>query len=375
MIQIKDDNLKDICIKYTDQMHLALKKRCDNVTTLKKILITKPLITTWENNVLHHKSAIAIINLTKVRIHNDADKNNIIDHLTNNLSELTAQLEQIEAKLRAIQKKIQDDKLIESASSKLIELNTGFEKKKFSKKLTEFLFNYNDYRTVLDNYLAKPLGVNVCPYCNRNFISFLPQDGDETSDKKVIGPTYDHFFNKSEYRFLRLSFYNLVPSCYVCNSNLKGKKNFHHQLNINPFVEGFDNDAYFDFELSPDETNGKINFTPILNEKIGIDIDRMTRIFGNNSNDDSGNVRVFKIKEIYAVHYDTVEEIYMNFDKNNRYYSASIKDELEKIGSNEAEFYRFHFKNYFDEKDFNKRPLAKLTKDIYNKMKEINDLI
>ena len=30
--------------------------------------------------------------------------------------------------------------------------------------------------------------------------------------------------------------------------------------------------------------------------------------------------------------------------------------------------------NYFDEKDFNKRPLAKLTEDIYCKMKEINDI-
>lgn len=375
MIQIKDDNLKDICIKYTVQMHLALKKRCDNVTTLKKILTTTPLITTWENNVLHYKSAIAIINLTKFKIDDKVGGKKIIHHLKNNLSELTIELPQIETDLQKILKKIKGDKLIESASIKLIGLNSGFKKNAFSKNLTEFLFNYNDYRTVLDNYLAKPLGVNVCPYCNRNFISFLPQDGDETSDKKVIGPTYDHFFHKNEYKFLSLSFYNLVPSCYVCNSNLKGTKKFHHQRNINPFVEGFDNDAYFDFELSPDETNSKINFTPILNEKIGIDIDRRTRIFGNNSNDDSGNVRVFKIKEIYAMHYDTVEEIYMNFDKNNRYYSASIKDELEKIGSNEAEFYRFHFKNYFDEKDFNKRPLAKLSKDIYNKMKEINDLI
>ena|SRR5690554_985408 len=121
------------------------------------------------------------------------------------------------------------------------------------------------------------------------------------------------------------------------------------------------------------KSNDKINFTPVIKEKIGIDPSLKLKIFGDKKNIDSGNIRVFKLKEIYKYHNDTVEEVYLNFDQNNTYFSHSIKEELKSLGSSEAEFYRYHFKNYYNETDFNKRPLSKLTKDIYLKLKEITN--
>ena len=54
--------------------------------------------------------------------------------------------------------------------------------------------------------LARNLHIDVCPYCNRNYIN----------QKK--GTTLDHFFPKSLYPLVAISFYNLIPSCYSCNT-------------------------------------------------------------------------------------------------------------------------------------------------------------
>ena len=80
---------------------------------------------------------------------------------------------------------------------------------------------------------------------------------------------------------------------------------------------------------------------------------------------------MFRLPEIYATHNDIVEEIHEKFDENSTHYLSSIQPYLKGLKTGEEEFYRFHFGNYFSIKDFNKRPLSKLTKDIYTKMKKI----
>lgn len=58
-------------------------------------------------------------------------------------------------------------------------------------------------------------GLRVCPYCGMEIIK------PTNRTKKQI----DHFFPKSKYPFLALSYYNLIPSCDTCNeSPRKGAK-------------------------------------------------------------------------------------------------------------------------------------------------------
>lgn len=57
-------------------------------------------------------------------------------------------------------------------------------------------------------FLFDSLGVRVCPYCNRNYI-FV--------DERNKACEYDHFYPKCDYPLLAASFYNLIPSCSVCN--------------------------------------------------------------------------------------------------------------------------------------------------------------
>ncbi len=79
--------------------------------------------------------------------------------------------------------------------------------------------------------LASKLQVNVCPYCNINS-TFTIENGTR--------PEFDHFYDKTTYPILSLSFYNLIPSCHICNSSLKGDKNFSLKTHIHPYIDSFD---------------------------------------------------------------------------------------------------------------------------------------
>lgn len=388
MIQIKLNNLNEVCEKYSDQIFDNFNRSIINFIKIIECLLkdTESVKDNFKGFHLQSLKATYKLISSKIKFENDTTIEKFVEIINKNRitsdkrskCRKTILLEELRNSLLELNKQVKINELFKANISILKDINSDLEFRfstKIPSKILSFLFDYERYDDIINNFLAKPLDLKVCPYCNRNYITYIPKDNNINSSKKVVRPTYDHFFNKGKYKYLSLSFYNLIPSCYICNSNLKLTIDFDHEKHINPFIEGFDDDAYFDFELSPDKVSGEINFTPTLKAKKVIDKDKSIRIFGNNTKDDSGNVRVFKLKEIYATHHDTVEEVYMNFDENNRFYVESIKKELTTLGTNEAEFYRFHFKNYFDEKDFNKRPLAKLTKDIYCKMKEINDTI
>jgi hypothetical protein len=246
---------------------------------------------------------------------------------------------------------------------------------KINKELQDFFFDYTKYYAILNKYIGSELGIICCPYCNRNYISYVFS----AKNKRIIGPTYDHFFNKKDYYFISLSFFNLIPSCTVCNSNLKHQINFDLKTHLYPYKDEFGTNAVFDFDLSLLESGeeDKIIFKPFIRIKEGISDENKLKLTGmekDSGKEVSGNIKVFKLQEIYATHYDTVEEVHEKFDANNKFYIASIKDNLKRMGTGEEEFYRYHFNNYFDSRDFHKRPLAKLSRDIYDKMKMLQDI-
>lgn len=247
-------------------------------------------------------------------------------------------------------------------------------REKINKDLSDFFFDYTKYYRVINEYIGMALGIICCPYCNRNYITYISSEQDE----RIIGPTYDHFFNKKEYIYASLCFFNLIPSCTICNSNLKHQINFDLATHLYPYKDEFGENAYFDFDfsLAGHGKESKIVFKPVIRIKAGISSEDELKLEGRKIDPDrevSGNIKVFKLREIYESHHDTVEEVHNKFYENDQYYIASIKENLSLLGSAEGEFYRFHFNNYFDSSDFHRRPLAKLTRDIYNKLKKIQD--
>ena len=219
-----------------------------------------------------------------------------------------------------------------------------------------FLKFYNNFsnRKWAYEYL-KIIECNVCPYCNRMYTF--------TVDKKNKSrPEFDHYFPKSIYPYLAITIFNLIPSCSLCN---KGKSDV-NKLNCNqseilyPFEESFeDEDKKIRFEIyseTIDYLYGKNDDIQII-LRSQIDNDRNKGII-NKYNEN------LKISNLYSMHTDYVKEMI----KKDIIYNDSMIDELleeySDIFSSDEEINSLIYGNYIEEKDYNKRPLAKFTHDL-----------
>lgn len=74
-------------------------------------------------------------------------------------------------------------------------------------------------------------GLLVCPYCNMEHTQCVHV---QNSSWRLV-PTLDHVIPKEkDYRKYSLNLFNLIPACYVCNSNIKGTKTL---ADISPFSD------------------------------------------------------------------------------------------------------------------------------------------
>lgn len=205
--------------------------------------------------------------------------------------------------------------------------------------------NWNTYS------LTKALEIHICLYCNKNWINTVY---DENGDK-VTNPQLDHFFSKSEFPILRLSFYNLIPSCETCNARIKKNKELDIERHIHPYLEGFDPEQYIaPIPLDSESTCG-VGSNYLITLDSDEDNDKLKR--SQNSFD------FFHIDDVYEQHGDIISEIYF---KRTKYNLTAIQDLLNHDmfqGMTIEEAYRFVFANYYSIDDYNKRPFSKLTRD------------
>ncbi|WP_052342739.1 hypothetical protein [Bacillus sp. EB01] len=238
-------------------------------------------------------------------------------------------------------------------------------KKTIHKKLTD-IFNYNNFVNTYDSSkwgayaLAENVKISVCPYCNRNYIHTLNTEDGRTR------PHFDHFFDKATYPYLALSFYNLIPCCYICNSSLKRTKKFSLGTHINPYIEDFGDNVRFSvqFRKSHDKIDyvklwdGSIDVFDIklkINKDIKMDYSTLRKI--------ARNAKTFKINELYNFHKDYVSELII---KSKIYDETLIKSIVTNFPSifDDDDMGRLIYGNYIKSDDIHKRPLAKLTRDI-----------
>ncbi len=175
-----------------------------------------------------------------------------------------------------------------------------------------------DYENKLGNKslrhkILTDLGIKVCPYCNRNYITWY-----QSQDNKTLTTAdLDHYYQKGYYPLFALSLFNFVPSCQVCNSRLKGTNPMEEALY--PFEEGFDDDASFNFQLlnsDPQDPNyaksllhswlgmkpaDKPEFTIKIKIKDGISQEKREKI--------TGSKKLFRLEEIYSTHFDKALDI------------------------------------------------------------------
>lgn len=229
-------------------------------------------------------------------------------------------------------------------------------------KKLQHCFDYEGFSKSSKPYaILKLLDVSCCPYCNRTYVStFISKSGRTRA-------TLDHFFSKSKYPYLALSFYNLIPSCYSCNSNLKLDKNFSFNSHMNPYFESFEGIKTFsiDFQKIKKKSDQYIA-EYYANEKFMkiILIPSITATRKQIKKADA-NIRDFKIEKLYNLHKDHVVELLQKnvvYIKNG--YARVLAKQFPQIFNTTNDVFKLLFDNYVKEKDFNKRPFSRMTRDI-----------
>ncbi|MGC3792348.1 hypothetical protein [Priestia aryabhattai] len=225
------------------------------------------------------------------------------------------------------------------------------------------IFNYNAFSENKDGWgayqLVTDLDISVCPYCNRSYITTLLRVED---DDKQTRPELDHYYPKSRYPYLALSFYNLIPSCSTYNGSFKGVVDFYEENAIHPYQEEFLGAATFKTDFNKKEPYDYRYLLGLSKDfKIILDI--------NTKNEDlkgkiNKTIYTFGLDRLYNTHQDFVRDLIRNGIVNNKSRIDEIYDKFGDLFNNRDEVLQSVFLNYVNDQDLGKRPLAKLTQDI-----------
>lgn len=176
------------------------------------------------------------------------------------------------------------------------------------------LFDYKSCRgSVKFVWLVKELDIVVCPYCNETYTHIV-----KVADDEKILYEFDHFIPKVIAPYLSLSFFNLIPSCHTCNSNLKGTTIFNLNDYTHPYADNFHSLVSFSTDKPVDVNN--LNSFDVEVKTITTDTDGIRK--SNN------NISIFTIQQRYN---DFKNDI-IRFEKLRAYYSESKKQEMLNSG-------------------------------------------
>ena len=187
-------------------------------------------------------------------------------------------------------------------------------------------------------WLAKELDVRTCPYCNRAYTFTV-------KTKHSVRPELDHFRPKSVFPYFALSFYNLIPSCPVCN-HVK-KENI---INIHPYEKAFGDEYKFQLDILEYMLKNRIT-------KVSIKVD-----------DNNTNVETLMLNELYNEHLDYINELVDKAKAYNADYYNGIIESFHQLGARPSEIDRYIWGCYLDVAEQGKRPLSKLTRDILDQL-------
>lgn len=225
----------------------------------------------------------------------------------------------------------------------------------FSKNLIR-AFGYDKYRKSKLLTLASELNIKVCPYCNSQYTLVV---FDESTGDKLAKFQFDHFYPKTKYPFLSLSFYNLIPSCANCNLK-KSTSDFSYRELVHPYMESFS--EFTSFKIDGGQQIKLLMADQLLGDKIEV---RLTNM-------ENGKVsryeKTFDIEALYSRHRDIVRDIYFKtiayHEKNKEALMKWRSKDGELLFVSEEELDQLILGNYPNKEDIGKRPLSKFMQDI-----------
>lgn len=247
-------------------------------------------------------------------------------------------------------------------------VHNGTKQTPFGKEI-EDVFNYKGFRKSSKGlWYAQHLNIKTCLYCNTQYTLVINKENGK--DKALL--QLDHFFAKSRYPYLSISMFNLIPSCANCNK-LKGDIEFNLTNAIHPYYD--DMNRYMEFDLDEDDFLDYFLKTKKTKD-IKIKINKRKSVLPNSREESKVDFHIqkFGLSEVYEHFSDIGEELLFKA----YYYNSTRKEELQKLKINGVNLFtsydelnRFILGNYTLDSEINNRTLAKLMKDIAEKLKII----
>lgn len=244
---------------------------------------------------------------------------------------------------------------------------TTIDKEYILDKLEVFVKEYNYFKRAKEwnaYKFQKGLEVIICPYCNSQFTFIF-----ESSTGRSRAPL-DHFFDKDTYPFLAISLYNLVPSCKVCNSDLKHTNTVSLNTHYSPFEKGIEKRLKIKREIvkaSDLISTNSVNSNDYVGTILGANED-FNIVFDYDGDEDyygekiKGNIDLFHLDTIYnKFHKDYVQDLIKKALIYNEAYLNQLTRSNSLIFSGENHLHDSLFNVVTDDK---KRILGKLTRDI-----------
>lgn len=243
------------------------------------------------------------------------------------------------------------------------ELNNLSEEECPSDKVLEAIIGYE---AVFDTpskskayWLAKAVGKNTCVYCNRQYVFTVVKGEGEVPEERIARPVFDHWFPKSTHPLLSLSLFNLIPSCHICNSSVKGTDEYSLDTHIHPYVHE-DGHPDFTFKVSA-AAKKELIWEVKLDAKTG--------------SKEEGTINDLCLNEIYTMHGTTEVKDLMEFKQ--KYPVGYLKQLMSEVLNKAVEggqslsledVYRMLFGVELREEKYLDRPLSKMKHDILHDM-------
>lgn len=243
-----------------------------------------------------------------------------------------------------------------------------YHKKRSCKRQLKVIFHgaYHTFRYNEKYYMEwfKKLNIKTCPYCNRNWVSkAMHQDNISYS----LFFDIDHFWPKSDYPWLAISFSNLIPSCTVCNQRIKLNDKLYLDKHIHPYKE--DLHTYLKFNVPVN--NSDVFFDKNVDISLEI-IPRSPRDISDKGFQRAKNTfEFFNLKNLYDTHLDYVRELLQRDLVYSKEYINSLLElygpeakEEDRIFESDHELIKMVVGNYVLPEQIHERPLSKLSQDV-----------
>lgn len=196
---------------------------------------------------------------------------------------------------------------------------------------------------------------NTCVYCNRQYTFNIVREGGKNNKNRIARPDLDHWFPKSLFPLMSLSYYNLIPSCTVCNRSAKLDEIWTLDTHIHPYL------------TTSDAPTFKFRYNVGINGTWEIDFDNLN---GKEEN----TMKSLCLKEVYQKHCGLeVADLIELATKNNGSYMKQLYGTILNLytgGSEKAKAYRLLLGTEMLPVAYKNRPLSKLKKDIIEQIEK-----